>query len=107
MKMHLSSGRKGPIAWQTSSVNVQRTRDALAVLLKDFVVNPAYRNVVSVQPLNEPAGYIGGNMLDVLLQFYCKLGDKYWVTRQLMCLLLSTDRRYIRYVGISPKLIRH
>lgn len=66
-----SSGRKGPIAWHTSKVNVDRTRQALKVLIDDFVVNPTYRNTVtSIEALNEPGGFIGDSMLSVAKQYY-------------------------------------
>lgn len=66
-----SSGRKGPIAWHTSSVNVQRTREALKILIDDFVVNPTYKDTVtSIQALNEPGGFLGQQVLDVTKQYY-------------------------------------
>lgn len=66
-----SSGRKGPIAWHTSSVNVQRTREALKILIDDFVVNPTYKDTVtSIEALNEPGGFLGQKILDVTKQYY-------------------------------------
>lgn len=66
-----SSGRKGPIRWHTSKVNVDRTRAALKILIDDFVVNPQYQDTVtSIEALNEPAGFIGEAMLSVTKQYY-------------------------------------
>jgi hypothetical protein len=66
-----SSGRRGPIAWHTSPINVQRTQQALKILIDDFVVNPTYQDTVtSIEALNEPGGFIGGNILDVTKQYY-------------------------------------
>lgn len=41
------------------------------MLIDDFVVNPTYQDTVtSIQPINEPAGFIGDNMLSVARQYY-------------------------------------
>lgn len=50
---------------------MQRTRQALKILIDDFVVNPTYQDTVtSIEALNEPGGFIGGNILDVTKQYY-------------------------------------
>lgn len=66
-----SSGRKGPVTWHLSKDNVAKTKAALVQIAKDFYVNPTYRNTVtSIQLLNEPAGFVGGTMMDVVRDFY-------------------------------------
>ena len=61
------------MAWHTSVTNVQNTLDAIAKITEDFVTNPTYCDTVTaVELLNEPAGYIGDDLLTVLKQYYCK-----------------------------------
>ncbi|KAF8716095.1 hypothetical protein AX14_012427 [Amanita brunnescens Koide BX004] len=63
-----NSGHRMPSpTWQDSTSNVQRTDTiikTLANMYKDSNV------VVAIAPLNEPAGYVGGNMLSVLRQYW-------------------------------------
>ncbi|CAD6577712.1 MAG: hypothetical protein CYPHOPRED_000306 [Cyphobasidiales sp. Tagirdzhanova-0007] len=61
----------GSVGWQTSSVNIQRTRDALVQITNDFAINPTYSDTVtSIELLNEPAGYVGSDFLATTKQFY-------------------------------------
>lgn len=65
-----SSGRRGNVLWHTDKANVDRTKEALQVLLDDFY-QPEYEGVVtSIELLNEPAGFVGGNMMQTVKQFY-------------------------------------
>ncbi|GAA6011136.1 hypothetical protein JCM11491_006737 [Sporobolomyces phaffii] len=64
-----NSGRRGNVTWQTSSENVNRTLDVVSKLAKEFA-KPKYANTVTVlQALNEPAGFISQQVIDVYRQF--------------------------------------
>ncbi|KAI0726897.1 glycoside hydrolase family 5 protein [Fomitopsis betulina] len=54
--------------WQTNSTNVQRADAIVKQMASLFANNP---QVVSmIEPVNEPAGYDGSEMLDVVKQYY-------------------------------------
>lgn len=66
-----SSGRRGGIAWHKDPNNVRRSREILKVIIDDFIVNPVYRDTVtSIQPVNEPGGYMDQTLMPVLKQYY-------------------------------------
>jgi glucan 1,3-beta-glucosidase len=65
-----NSGRRGTANWQNDDENVNRTKAALQTLLDDFYVPEYYDTVTSIELLNEPAGFLGGKMMDVVKQFY-------------------------------------
>ncbi|GAA5911813.1 hypothetical protein JCM5296_005376 [Sporobolomyces johnsonii] len=64
-----NSGRRGPVGWHLSQDNVNRTLNVVSRLSQEFA-KPEYNNTVTIlQALNEPAGFIGQDMLDVYRQF--------------------------------------
>ncbi|GAA5936736.1 hypothetical protein JCM1841_001983 [Sporobolomyces salmonicolor] len=64
-----NSGRRGPVGWHLSQDNVNRTLNVVSRLSREFA-KPEYNNTVTIlQALNEPAGFIGQDMLDVYRQF--------------------------------------
>lgn len=65
-----SSGERGKAEWQNDEENVKRTRAVLQTLLEDFYTPEYYDTVTSIELLNEPAGFVGGNMMDIVKQFY-------------------------------------
>ncbi|GAA5940619.1 uncharacterized protein JCM15063_006307 [Sporobolomyces koalae] len=64
-----NSGRRGNATWQTSTQNVDRTLNVVSKLAKEFA-KPKYANTVTIlQALNEPAGFISQQVIDVYRQF--------------------------------------
>ncbi|GAA5827967.1 hypothetical protein JCM5353_002851 [Sporobolomyces roseus] len=64
-----NSGRRGAAQWQTSQENVERTLDVVGILSKEFA-KPKYADTVTIlQALNEPAGFISQQVIDVYRQF--------------------------------------
>ncbi|TCD71174.1 exo-1,3-beta-glucanase [Steccherinum ochraceum] len=64
-----NSGHKVPSPqWQTSQNNIQRTDNVVKQIASMFAANS---NVVTmIAPLNEPAGFVGQQMLDVVRQYW-------------------------------------
>ncbi|KAL7010172.1 hypothetical protein EMMF5_000192 [Cystobasidiomycetes sp. EMM_F5] len=74
-----NSGHAGPITWQQSQDNYRRSVEAIRQLTQDFVSNGAYGGAVtSIQPVNEPAGFTGNDVLDFTKRFY---NDAYYTIR--------------------------
>ncbi|GAA5995847.1 hypothetical protein JCM5350_008203 [Sporobolomyces pararoseus] len=64
-----NSGRRGAVTWQTNKQNVDRTLNVVSILAKEFA-KPKYANTVTIlQALNEPAGFISQQVIDVYRQF--------------------------------------
>ncbi|KAF8335342.1 glycoside hydrolase family 5 protein, partial [Cantharellus anzutake] len=71
-----NSGRKGPVNWPNSQSNIDRSNTIIQTLAVEFS-KASYANVVSaIQPVNEPAGFVGGNILPVTRQYYYGSYDK-------------------------------
>ncbi|KAF8335350.1 glycoside hydrolase family 5 protein [Cantharellus anzutake] len=65
-----TSGHKGPVNWPNLQSNIDRTNAIIKTLAAEFS-QASYANVVSaIQPVNEPAGFVGGNILPVTRQYY-------------------------------------
>lgn len=54
--------------WQSNSTNVQRTDSIIKTIISMYANNPDIVPIIA--PLNEPAGYDGSAVLDVLTQYY-------------------------------------
>ncbi|KAH9923655.1 glycoside hydrolase superfamily [Fomitopsis serialis] len=54
--------------WQSNSTNVQRSDAIVKTIASMFANNPQVVSIIT--PINEPAGYDGDQMLDVLTQYY-------------------------------------
>ncbi|KZT73339.1 glycoside hydrolase family 5 protein [Daedalea quercina L-15889] len=54
--------------WQSNSTNVQRTDAIVKTIASLFANNPQVVSIIA--PINEPAGYDGDTVLDVLRQYY-------------------------------------
>ncbi|KAF8335349.1 glycoside hydrolase family 5 protein [Cantharellus anzutake] len=65
-----NSGRRGLVNWPNQQSNIDRTNAMIKALAAEFS-QASYANVVSaIQPINEPAGFVGGNILPVTRQYY-------------------------------------
>lgn len=64
-----NSGRRGNVLWHTQQSNVQRTENVLLALASEFAKDQYHGVVTSIQPLNEPTGYIDG-VTPVVQQYY-------------------------------------
>ncbi|CAE6442981.1 unnamed protein product [Rhizoctonia solani] len=65
-----NSGKRGSATWHTNSQNVARTNAIIKTLAAEFS-KPEYTDTVtSIAPLNEPAGFVGGNVMDVIRQYW-------------------------------------
>ncbi|KAM6499799.1 glycoside hydrolase family 5 protein [Amanita muscaria] len=63
-----NSGHKLPApTWQTNTTNVERTNNVIKTITGMFKDSSV---VVAIAPLNEPAGFVGGNMMDVVTQYW-------------------------------------
>ncbi|KAF8596854.1 putative EXG1-exo-beta-1,3-glucanase, major isoform [Ceratobasidium sp. AG-I] len=65
-----NSGRRGDTKWHTNPVNVARTNAIIKSLATEFSKDEYADSVVAIAPLNEPAGFVGGNMMDVVRQYW-------------------------------------
>ncbi|KAL5638947.1 hypothetical protein ACGC1H_003349 [Rhizoctonia solani] len=65
-----NSGKKGAVTWHTNSQNVARTNAIIKTLAAEFSKEEYADTVTSIAPLNEPAGFVGGTMLDVVRQYW-------------------------------------
>ncbi|KAI0783083.1 exo-beta-1,3-glucanase [Abortiporus biennis] len=63
-----NSGHKGPVNWPNAQSNIDRTNAIIKTLASMFAGQSDV--VTMIAPLNEPAGYVGGNMLDVVRQYW-------------------------------------
>lgn len=98
-----SSGRRGTAEWQNDEENVKRTRAVLQTLLEDFYVPEFYDTVTSIELLNEPAGFVGGKMMDVVKQYYY---DGYGQVRTCSALLSRIEARLMPAGNRSDTRIR-
>lgn len=65
-----NSGRRGSVNWHKDKQNVDRTRKVLQKITEDFD-KPEFAGVVtSIELLNEPAGFVGQDMVNTVKQFY-------------------------------------
>ncbi|KAG8732973.1 exo-1,3-beta-glucanase [Ceratobasidium sp. 414] len=60
-----NSGRRGSATWHTNSQNVARTNAIIKMLAAEFSKDQYTSTVTSIAPLNEPAGFVGGDVVDV------------------------------------------
>ncbi|KAG8732972.1 exo-1,3-beta-glucanase [Ceratobasidium sp. 414] len=60
-----NSGRRGSATWHTNSKNVARTNAIIKTLAAEFSKVQYASTVTSIAPLNEPAGFVGGNIMNV------------------------------------------
>ncbi|KAG8784759.1 exo-1,3-beta-glucanase [Ceratobasidium sp. 428] len=65
-----NSGRRGSATWHTNSQNVARTNAIIKTLATEFSKDQYASTVTSIAPLNEPAGFVGGNVMDVIRQYW-------------------------------------
>lgn len=65
-----NSGRRGSATWHTNSQNVARTNAIIKTLATEFSKDQYASSVVAIAPLNEPAGFVGGNIMDVIRQYW-------------------------------------
>lgn len=65
-----NSGRRGSATWHQNSQNVARTNAIIKTLSTEFSKDQYAQSVVGIAPLNEPAGFVGGNVMDVIRQYW-------------------------------------
>lgn len=72
-----NSGRKGPVNWPNDGNNANRALNVIGTIASRFA---KYQGTVTViELLNEPAGFVGGNILDYTKQYY---NNGYYRARQ-------------------------
>lgn len=74
-----NSGHAGPALWHTSQDNYQRSVECVRQLTQDFISGGKYGGAVtSIQPVNEPAGFMGNNVVDFVKRYH---RDAYYTVR--------------------------
>lgn len=72
-----NSGRKGSANWPNDANNAARAVNVISTIAARFA---KYQDTVtSIELLNEPAGFLGGNMMDYTKKYYQDAG---WAARQ-------------------------
>lgn len=67
----------GDINWPYDQANVDRTKDVVQALATEFSQSKYKGAVTSIEPLNEPAGFVGDSLMSVAKQFFYGRIDVY------------------------------
>lgn len=63
-----NSGRRGSASWHNDPNNIKRSINVIRTIISMF--KDQTQTVPMIAPLNEPAGYLGSNLLDATRQFW-------------------------------------
>ncbi|EPQ32365.1 uncharacterized protein PFL1_00561 [Pseudozyma flocculosa PF-1] len=74
-----NSGQKGSVRWPNSQNNADRAKAAIVVLAKRFSAGEYAGTVTAIELLNEPAGFVGGNIIPYTKQYFI---DGYYAARE-------------------------
>ncbi|KAN0066276.1 hypothetical protein ACQY0O_000370 [Thecaphora frezii] len=74
-----NSGQKGDAKWATDQSNADRAKAAVVQIANRFAAEEFAGTVTIIELLNEPAGYLGGNLVAFTQQYYY---DAFYAVRE-------------------------